>query len=146
MAPASGSPIDGAMLAAEALEDMSLPFSTIVVLSAAPRDPGQASDEQLARALSASGARLYVVANRRGEREQTQLDILEQLGTQSGGQYIGIYSAASFDPAVARLADRMNGELLLEYLEPDGTQPPGDVRVGIRRPGARVQGLGIRTP
>jgi hypothetical protein len=34
----------------------------------------------------------------------------------------------------------------VEFLEPPGAKPADDVRVGVRRPGAHIQGLGITPP
>ena len=44
---------------------------------------------------------------------------------------------------VFELADRLAIELMIQYLVPAGPKV-GDVRVGVRMPGARVVGLGVR--
>ena len=53
-----------------------------------------------------------------------------------------IYSAASYQAALDRLADRMTSEMMIEYLVPVGSKP-NDVKVGIRVVGASVRGLGV---
>jgi hypothetical protein len=146
MTPARSSPVQGIVQAASMLSELGLPFSTIVVLSAESIETSQTSTVNLARVLSSSHARLYVVIHRRGMRDRSNLDFLGNLSEQTGGQYIPIYSAASFEPAVDRVADRLLAEILVEFLEPPGTRPTGDVRVGVRRPGAKVKGLGITPP
>jgi hypothetical protein len=143
IAPSRSSPVRGIIGAADMLADASLPFSTIVVLSAESTETSQTSPSELARVLVASRASLFVVVRRGGMRDRTNLDFLANLADQTGGQYIPIYSAASFGPAVDRVADRLLGQMLVEYLEPSGAEPTDDVRVGVRLPGAKVRGLGI---
>lgn len=146
VSPARSSPVQGIIQAAEMLTDVGLPFSGIVVLSAETTETTQMSMLRLARVLSASRARLYVVLHRRGMRDRTNLDFLANLSEQTGGQYIPIYSVSSFEPAVDRILDRLLTEMLVEYLEPPDAEPADDVRVGVRRPGARAKGLGITPP
>ena len=53
-----------------------------------------------------------------------------------------IVSAASFQAALERLAERLASELLIEYIVPVGSKP-NDVKLGVRLVGARVRGLGV---
>jgi hypothetical protein len=45
--------------------------------------------------------------------------------------------------ALDRLADRLAIEMMVQYLVPPGPRE-GDAKVGVRIPGARVVGLGVR--
>ena len=53
------------------------------------------------------------------------------------------HADTSFAAALDRLADRLSIEIMVEYLVPEGPRR-GDVQVGVRKPGARVVGLGVR--
>jgi len=64
------------------------------------------------------------------------------LAEQTHGEYTPIYSAASYQAALDRLADRMSAEMMIEYLVPVGSKPH-DVKVGTHIAGARVRGLGV---
>jgi hypothetical protein len=67
---------------------------------------------------------------------------MRALAEQSRGQYTTIYSSASYQAALDRLAERLTSELLIEYIVPVGSKPI-DVKLGIRLAGARVRGLGV---
>lgn len=67
---------------------------------------------------------------------------LRALADQTHGEFTMIYSSASYQPALDRLADRLTSEMMIEYLVPPGSRPL-DVKVGVRIPGARVRGLGV---
>jgi hypothetical protein len=67
---------------------------------------------------------------------------LRAIAEQTRGEYTTIYSAASYQAALDRLADRLTSELMIEYLVPVGSKP-NDVKVGVRLVGARVRGLGV---
>jgi len=49
----------------------------------------------------------------------------------------------SYGAALDRLADKLSAELMIQYLIPPD-EAGGDVRVGVRRPGSRVVGLGVK--
>jgi len=70
-------------------------------------------------------------------------DLLRVIADQSRGQFTAIFSTASFTAALDRLADRLAIEMMVQYLAPAGPRV-GDVRVGVRKPGARVIGLGVK--
>ena len=65
------------------------------------------------------------------------------LADQTRGQFTAIFSPASYSAALDRLADRLAIEMMIQYLVPPGPKA-GDVQVGVRVPGARVVGLGVR--
>ncbi len=146
MLPTRSSPAQGIIEAAGLLSEAQYPFSAIVVLSSEATETTQTSTTRLVESLADSRARLYVVTRRRGLRDRTNLDYLANLSEQTGGQYIPIFSPVSFDPAVDRVADRLLAEMMVEFLEPPGAEPADDVRVGVRRPGARAKGLGVTPP
>jgi len=68
---------------------------------------------------------------------------LRVIADQTKGQFTAIFSPASFDAALDRLADRLAIEMMVQYVVPPGPRA-GDVRVGVRIPGARVIGLGVK--
>ena len=65
------------------------------------------------------------------------------IADQTKGQFTAIFSPASFDAALDRLADRLAIEMMVQYMVPPGPKA-GDVRVGVRIPGSRVIGLGVK--
>jgi hypothetical protein len=90
-----------------------------------------------------SNATLHVIANRPGQTAAgSQRSTLKALAEQSRGEFTVIYSAASYQAALDRLADRLTGEMMIEYLVPVGSKP-NDVKVGVRIIGARGRGLGV---
>ena len=135
----------GAALAGRLIQDSGGPmFSAIVLLSATPGDDGRNTpDDQLAPVVD-SGAILHVIANRpidTGGAPQTRSP-LRALAAQTHGELTVIYATASYQAALDHLADRLNTEMMVEYLVPPGSKPV-DVKVGVRIPGARVRGLGV---
>jgi hypothetical protein len=48
---------------------------------------------------------------------------LRALAQQTHGEFTTIYSAASFQAALDRLADRMTSEMMIEYIVPVGRSP-----------------------
>jgi hypothetical protein len=69
---------------------------------------------------------------------------LHALADQTRGQFTTIYSSASYQIALDRLADRLAPQLMVEYVVPIGSSSGNDVQLGVRIPGARVNGLGVR--
>jgi hypothetical protein len=127
------------------ISDTGSSFSTIVVVSGRAIDASREVDGQLLPSILESGAVVHVVGSR--SPGATDLDgtsdLLKVLTDQTHGQYTTIYTPASFAIALDRLADRLSTELMVEYLvPPDGS--PGDVRIGVRRPGSQVVGLGVK--
>jgi hypothetical protein len=116
-------------------------FSAVVMLSSAPGDeaPASGGSDPIA-AIVGSGATVHAIVNQSGGAGGVVQ--LRQLVTQTRGELTPIYSAASYQAALDRLADRLLTELLIEYISPVGSKAT-DVKVGIRVPGARVRGLGV---
>lgn len=122
-------------------------FSALVVLSATPADASRGSNEELLGPIVDSGAVVHVIADRTGQAAPMpgQLrtgQVLRNIADQTRGGFTVIYSPASYQAALDRLADRLNSEIMVEYLVPPGTKPD-DVKIGVRVPGARVRGLGV---
>jgi hypothetical protein len=127
----------GAALAARTLHATESLFTAIVVISGVPVDAS--TDEDALGPLVDGGTILHVIVNRGspGSPETVRTFVDQTLGV-----YTPVYSVASLQPALDRLADRLTAELLVEYLVPPGSRA-SDVKVGIRVPGARVRGLGV---
>jgi hypothetical protein len=133
-----------AAAATEALRALEAPFSAVVIIAASPlNDPSPAAGELLPSIL-ASGAPIHVVEGQAQQRtpEAGAPDLLKLLAEQSRGQFTTIFAPSSYAVALDRLADRMSAEMMIEFLVPPGAGG-GDVQVGVRRPGARVVGLGV---
>ena len=115
--------------------------------SCRPRRPTPAATpaDALIAPVIDSNAMLHVIANRPGQTAaggQRSNPTLRALAEQSRGEFTVIYSAASYQAALDRLADRLTSEMMIEYLVPVGSKP-NDVKVGVRIVGARVRGLGV---
>ena len=136
--------LQGAALAGQTIRSTGTLFSAIVILSATAVDASRDAPEELITPVVDSGAILHVIANRSvvsggGSRLRPALRTLAE---QTRGDYTTIYSAASYQAALDRLADRLTSELMIEYLVPVGSKP-NDVKVGVRLVGARVRGFGV---
>jgi hypothetical protein len=135
-------------MAAQKLRETGSLFSAIVVVSASASDRTVSRPDELIGPIVDSGSIVHVVANRPpatvpSEPPAEQSQMLRTVVQQTLGQLTVIYSAASYQAALDRLADRMSSELMIEYLVPAGSKA-SDVKVGVRIPGARVRGLGVR--
>jgi hypothetical protein len=122
------------------------PFSAIVVVASRPIDASEQVRSDLLPGIVASNATVHVIEAQSAPREAGAapvVDLLEGLAAQTRGQRIGVFSPSSYGIALERLADRLATEMMVQYLSP-GTSAMGDVTVGVRRPGARVIGLGVR--
>ena len=142
-------PLQAAANAARLIRENGTPFSAIVIVSARPVSASQATDRQFLTPVLESGAIVYVIANRTPaapgaspDQSTERDDVLQALAEQTHGQYVTIYSPSSYSIALDHLADRLAGEMMIEYLVPEGS-PVGDVRVGVRIPGAKARGLGV---
>jgi len=144
-------PIEAVANAARLIGETGAPFSAIVVISARPIDTSQPAAPGLAQTIFESGAFVSAVVRRgpetasggRGDSGRTDQDLLRDLADQTHGQYIPVFSAASYSVALDRLADRLATEMMIQYLIPSGAPSTADVRVGVKTPGARVRGLGV---
>jgi hypothetical protein len=135
--------LQGAAVAGEMMKSTGTLFSAIVIVSATPQDKSRGTMEEMAAPVVDSGAAVHVIANRPAPvAEPAARQPLRALAAQTHGEFTTIYSAASYQSALDRLADRMSSEMMIEYLVPVGSKPK-DVKVGIRVIGARVRGLGV---
>ncbi len=78
------------------------------------------------------------------EAAERSTETLRALADETHGQFTTIYSSASYQVALDRLADRLAPQLMVEYVVPVGSTSGNDVQLGVRIPGARVIGLGVR--
>ena len=139
-------PLDTLAQSAAILQRTGAPFSAVVVIAAAGVDASVLVRGDLLPAIINSGAAVHVVqvqAAGDASTDESATDLLRVVADQTRGQFTAIYSAASYEVALDRLADRLAIEMMVQYLAPDGART-GDVRVGVRRPGARVVGLGVK--
>jgi hypothetical protein len=143
---ATSSLLQGAALGAHALQRTGTLFSSIVILSSATVDGSQGSPDEMMASIVDSNAILHVIANRSAQAMSgtgfRPGAALLAAAEQSRGEFTTIYSVASFQAALDRLADRLTSELMIEYLVPVGSKPT-DVKLGVRIAGARVRGLGV---
>ena len=144
--PSAGSLLlQGTSVAAQTIRATGTLFSCIVILSAAQADASGGAPDELIAPVVDSNATLHVIANRPGQTAaggQRSNPALRALAEQSRGEFTVIYSAASYQAALDRLADRLTSEMMIEYLVPVGSKP-NDVKVGVKIVGARVRGLGV---
>jgi hypothetical protein len=151
--PSDSRLLQAVTMAAQKLGDTGSLFSAIIVVSANASDRTPSRPEALIGPIVDSGAIVHVVANRQPaatvagtpavERDDARAQMLRTVVQQTLGQFTTIYTPASYQAALDRLADRLSSELMIEYLVPPGSKA-GDVKVGVRIPGARVRGLGVR--
>jgi hypothetical protein len=129
--------------AARAIQDSGSPFSVIVVVSATPVS---AVPNELLTPVIDSGATVHAIVTGNGGADTAarSSETLHALADQTRGQFTTIYSAASYQVALDRLADRLAPQLMVEYVVPIGSSSGNDVQLGVRIPGARVNGLGVR--
>ena len=144
--PQEGAPsllLQAAALAGERIKETGALFSAIVILSANPNDASPGTLEETVAPIVDSGAAVHVIANRPGPAAAGAARTpMPGLAAQTHGEFTTVYAAASYQAALDRLADRMNAEMMIEYLVPVGSTPR-DVKVGIKIIGARVRGLGV---
>lgn len=141
------SPLETIANAAALLKDSGAPFSAIVVIAAAPVDASALVRGELLPQVIESGAAVHVVQAQAAEAnapdDPTAPDLLRLIAEQTHGQFTAIFSTVSYNAALDRLADRLAIEMMVQYMVPPGPKA-GDVQVGVRLPGARVVGLGVR--
>jgi hypothetical protein len=137
--------LKGTALAAQTIRATGTLFSCVVILSATAADASQEPVDEMMAPVIDSNATLHVIANRPGQTAAggaRSNPSLRALAEQSRGDFTVVYSAASYQAALDRLADRLTSEMMIEYLVPVGSKPH-DVKVGVRIIGARVRGLGV---
>ena len=137
--------------ASVAIRELGAPFSAIVVISANPLDGTRQPSGAVLAPIHDSGAIVHVIGNRSATNRPDDLathsaDMLRTLASETHGQFIAIYSSASYQIALDRLADRLSTEMMIQYIVPSSAAAaaPSDVKVGVRLPGARVLGLGVK--
>ena len=145
--PQEGAPsllLQAAGLAGLEMKETGALFSAIVILSANPNDASPGTLEETAAPIVDSGAAVHVIANRPGAGASSAAPrpAIRLLADQTHGEFTTVYSGASYQAALDKLADRMNAEMMIEYLVPVGSKPV-DVKIGIKILGARVRGLGV---
>ncbi len=120
-------------------------FSAIVIVAASPADATSDAVDTLAPPIVDSGAVVHTIVNRATAQTALApgLELMRRLTDQTHGQFTAIYSPASFEVALNHLADRLAAEMMVEYMVPPGA-PATDIQIGVRIPGARVRGLGVR--
>ncbi len=137
--------LQGAARAGQVIRSTGSLFSAIVIVSATPIDASRNPQDEMIAQVVDSGAILHVIVNRATQSSGGDIrpgPALRAIAEQTRGEYTTIYSAASYQAALDRLADRLTSELMIEYLVPVGSKP-NDVKVGVRLVGARVRGLGV---
>jgi hypothetical protein len=135
----------GAALGGQTIRAVQPLFAAIVIVSAAPLDEMPDTSEAVLAPIIDSGAAVHVIANRAGTgagAAAPAVNAIRSLAEQTHGDFTSIYTAASYQSALDRLADRLSTEMMIEYLVPNGSKPV-DVKVGVKIPGARVRGLGV---
>jgi len=137
--------LQAAAAVARPLRDAGSRFSAIIIVAASPADASRDRPEDLAAPIIDSGAVVHAVVNR--ATADTPLDgamaAIRRLSDQTHGQFAAIYSPTSYQVALNRLADRLASEMVIEYIVPPRSAAT-DIQVGVRIPGARVRGLGVR--
>ena len=127
--------LQGAALAADTIRQSGALFSAIIVLSSSSLDASRGSPDQMIASIIDSNAILHVVANRAVQATTgggfRPAVAMRALAEQSRGEFTAIYSAASFQAALDRLAERFTSELMIEYIVPVGSKP-NDVKLGVR--------------
>jgi hypothetical protein len=143
---ATGSQADlvrGMAAAAQAVRAVDVPFSAIVVIAAGVGTPVEGAPTAWLQEILASHAIVSGIVNRAHE-PTASIEQFRALAEQTHGQFAAIYSTLSYEIALDHLADQMAGEMMIDYIVPAGAPPKEDVTVGIRLPGLRVKGLGVR--
>ena len=160
-APSSAMPLEAIAAAVRAIQATESPFSAIVVISARAIDPSSLGSADALRPIVDSRIPVHVIARRESATAGAgsnvsnvgnvgdvsnvgdASDVLKEVSSLTRGQYTTIYSTASYAIALDRLADRLATEIMVQYLVPPGAPAGGQVRAGVKIPGARVTGLGV---
>jgi hypothetical protein len=122
------------------------PFAAVVVVSARTIDPAEVESSDSLAPILESRVPVHVIAHRGSpvpSSSQGDADVLRDVSGLTRGQYTTIYTPVSYSIALDRLADRLATEMMIQFLVPPGSAGGGEVTVGVRKPGARVVGLGV---
>ena len=144
-------PVEAVAVAVEAVRENGSPFSAVVVVSAHTIDAAQPQNTRLLPDIFDSGAIVHVLSRTspataprgRAYAPRLQGDLLRDLADQTRGYFTTVFSAPSYNVALSNLADRMNTEVMVEYIAPPGPQLPGEVQIGARIPGAHLRALRV---
>jgi hypothetical protein len=143
-APGEPPALAPALAAAAALiKGLAVPCSAIVVVAGGATTSTSGAPTGFLTAILDSRAIVHVVEHRTGGGAGEAGD-LRALAAQTRGQFTNIFSSASFQAALDHLADQMAAEMMIDYIVPGNAPPTQDVTVGIKLPGARVVGMGVR--
>ncbi len=131
--------------AARAVQETGAPFAAILLVSAAPVSSTPAG---LLTPILDSLAAVHIVVNGNppgdaSDPRARSWETLRTLADQTRGELTVIFSPASYQVALDRLADRLAPELMIEYVVPVGSSRGNDVSLGVRIPGARVNPRGV---
>lgn len=125
------------------IQEAGPPFSAIVVVSAHAIDAAAVGASELLTPILDSRIPVHVIAHRPAAGSAVESsDILRDVSNLTHGQYTTIYTSVSYTIALDRLADRLSTEMMIQFLVPPGSTS-GQVKVGVKIPGARVSGLGV---
>jgi hypothetical protein len=146
---AEGLAVQAIATGADAIRTIAPPFSAVVVIASTPADAATPVAGGTVTTIIDSGAIVHIVAKNGGGWSlaggaPARVDVLRALAADTHGQFVTIYSQASYQAALDRLADRLSTEMLIQYIVPPGAPRSDDVKLGVRLPGARVNGLGVR--
>lgn len=142
--PGTASRLAEAMAAGTGLiRSLSASFSAIVVIAGGGTTSTSGAPTEFLTAILDSHAIVHAVQHRLANGTGDTGD-LRALAAQTRGQFTTIFSPASFQAALDHLADQMAAEMMIDYIVPGNAAPTQDVTVGIRLPGARVVGMGVR--
>jgi hypothetical protein len=137
-------PLEGVMAAIKAIQGTEAPFSAVVVASAHAIDPDAVGSPELLTGIYDSRIPVHVIALRPSAiGSEADADLWRDVSRLTRGQYTAIYSPVSYSIALDRLADRLAAEMMIQFLVPPDSASTGEVRVGVKIPGARVTGLGV---
>ena len=150
--PTGSMPLEALANAVRMIQATGAPFSAIVVISALAIDPASLGSSDALTPIVDGRIPVHVIAHRDADTAgpgspdsagSPGSDVLREVSRLTRGQYTTIYTTASYAIALDRLADRLATELMIQYLLPPGAPAGGEVRAGVKIPGARVTGLGV---
>jgi hypothetical protein len=137
-------PLEAIAQAVSLIQQSGTPFSAIVVISAHAADPGMFGSSEAVETIVKAQIPVHVIAHREAAAPgEAAGDTMREVSALTHGQFITIYSTASYPVALDRLADRLSTEVMVQFLVPPGAPVDGEVRAGVRIPGAKVTGLGV---
>ncbi len=141
-------PLQAVADGARVISESGTAFAAIIVVSSPHSRVSETEPTSLLTPILRSGAKVHVVARRpvdpAAQAGSVQYEtLLREIAGQTLGQFTPVYATGSYAVALDRLADRLAGEMLVDYYVPPGSPADPAVRVGVKVPGARVIGLGL---